>query len=173
MKNTIRLTENELKYIIKESVNKILLNEGTALDSLRRYLQMPIEKKKLLNVKLHPHNFIYYLKYVKNIDVSEDIDVNDLVQNYGKYIDDYYQEIQDSFYTTLGNGSVDAEFQNSNLYMTYEGEHNGWLFHFTNNPYEIMQNGFMGLTNNNRIHRTFGELLLPKEHPQPWNRRFP
>lgn len=156
MKNIIQLTENDLKYIIKESVNKILINEGTALDSLRRYLQMPIEKKKLLNVKLHPHNFIYYLKSVKDIDVSEDIDVNDLVQNYGEYIDEYYQDIQNSFYTTLGDGSVDAEFQNSNLYMTYKGEHNGWLFHFTNNPYEIMKNGFMGLTNNNTIHRTFG-----------------
>jgi hypothetical protein len=156
MKNIIQLTETDLKYIIKESVNKILINEGTALDSLKRYLQMPIEKKKLLNVKLHPHNFIYYLNDVKGLDVSEDIDVNDLIQNYGEYIDDYYQDIQNSFYTSIGSGSVDAEFQNSNLYMTYEGEHNGWLFHFTNNPYEIMQNGFMGLTNNNRIHRTFG-----------------
>lgn len=153
--NIIELSSKDLQYIILESVKKIL-EEKTDLNSLKRYLTMPDKKKKLLNVKLHKQNFINYLYAFRGIEVPNNISYDELIKNYGEYVDEYTEKIESATSAVIGGGHVDAGFQNSNMYLNHKGEKNGWLLHFTDNPYLILKNGFKGLMDQNKIHRTLG-----------------
>ena len=154
--NIIELSTKDLRYIISESVKKIL-NEKTDLNSFKRYLTMSDDRKFLWNVKRNSGEFINYLESIGVLGDSDTYDTLDkLISNYGQYIKQYNNEILNAETNYLYGGNVDAEFQNSNMYMEYIGDCNEWLFHFTNNAYDIMKGGFLGLVDKDTTHRSFG-----------------
>jgi hypothetical protein len=154
--NIIELSSKDLQYIISESVKKVL-KEKTDLNSLKRYLTMPDDRKFLWNVKRHSSEFINYLKAKGVLGELDTYDTFDkLIANYGQYVKPYNNEILNAQTDYLYGGDVDAEFQNSNMYMDYVEDSNEWLFHFTNKAYDIMKDGFLGLTDKDSIHRTYG-----------------
>jgi hypothetical protein len=121
---------------------------------------MPDNEKFLYNVKCHQWDFIQFLKAERLLGPSKTYSsFKQLIANYEQYIIQFSKKIINAKTEYLYNGDVDAQDQNANMYMNYMGDDNGWLFHFTNNPYSIVQNGFLGITNVNRLHRTFGRTL--------------
>lgn len=161
VENNIRLTEKDIRYIISESVKRIIketkINNKLSLDYLKQYLTMPDNEKFLYNVKCRQWDFIQFLKAERLLGPSKTYSsFKQLIANYEQYIIQFSKKIINAKTEYLYNGNVDVTNQNANMFMKYMKDDNGWLFHFTNQPYSIVQNGFMGVTNMNSLHRTYG-----------------
>ena len=156
----IKLTGEDLRYIVNESVRKAITETSAGkplnLDTLVSYLSMPYEQKALNNAVKHFDDYCSYLNLVKKLSVKPS---RKAALQYRKFAVEYTDRLLKAVkYRSpyILNGDIDVRWQNSNLFIEYLGRTSGWLVHFTNHPRDIVEQGFLGLQDMDSIHRTFG-----------------
>lgn len=159
----IILTEQDIRDIVYRCAKQIISERNNVktslnLETLISYLTMPYGEKMLYNAECHYDDFCQYLK-LKNIKVRPS---RKAVQQYKEYVNGYTNMILNSRTEDIIIPGIDISVvrQNSNLFLKYLQNSEGWLAHFTKEPLGIINNGFLGIQNINDIHRTFNRSMV-------------